>query len=151
MIVLDETDKKILNTIQLDFPMETEPFQALGNELGINEDELIQRLERLHDEGAVRKIGPIINRKGVGGTSTLIAVNVPDEMVDDVAGYINAYHEVSHNYLRPGKYNVWFTVAAPERKRIDIILDELRERTGLEFIDLPTKRLFKIGVKFDIR
>ena len=151
MIVLDETDKKILNTIQLDFPMETEPFQVLGNELGISEDEVIKRLGRLHEEGAVRKIGPIINRKGVGGTSTLIAVNVPEEMVDEVAGYINAYHEVSHNYLRPGKYNVWFTVAAPKRKRIDVILDELHERTGLEFIDLPTKKLFKIGVKFDIR
>ncbi|SFM14463.1 siroheme decarboxylase subunit alpha [Methanolobus profundi] len=151
MISLDDTDKKILNTIQLDFPLETEPYQKLGEELGISEDEVIKRLDRLHAEGAVRKIGPVINRKGVGGTSTLVAVTVPDEKVDEVAGYINEYHEVSHNYHRPERFNVWFTISAPNRDRIDTILEELRERTGLEFIDLPTKKLFKIGVRFDIR
>ena len=151
MIFLDDTDKRILNTIQFDFPLETEPFRKLGEELGISEDEILERLGRLHDEGAVRKIGPIINRRGVGGTSTLVAVTVPEENVDEVAGYINEYQEVSHNYHRPEKFNVWFTVSAPSRERIDTILRELREKTGLEFIDLPTKNLFKIGVRFNIR
>jgi transcriptional regulator, AsnC family len=151
MIFLDETDKKILNIIQLDFPLETEPFQVLGNELGISEDEVIGRLERLHKEGAVRKIGPIINRKGVGGTSTLVAVTVPEERVDEVAGHINEYPEVSHNYHRPDKFNIWFTISAASRERIDTILEELQNKTGFEFIDLPTRRLFKIGVRFNIR
>ncbi|WP_321429155.1 AsnC family transcriptional regulator [uncultured Methanolobus sp.] len=151
MIFLDDTDKKILNTIQFGFPLETEPYRKLGEELSISEEEVIERLDRLHDEGAVRKIGPIINRRGVGGTSTLVAVTVPEEKVDEVAEYINAYHEVSHNYHRPEKFNVWFTISAANRERIDTILKELREKTGLEFIDLPTKKLFKIGVRFNIR
>lgn len=151
MILLDDTDKKILNTIQFDFPLETEPFQKLGEQLGISENEVIKRLERLQNERAVRKIGPVINRRGVGGTSTLIAVTVPEDKVDEVAGYINEYYEVSHNYLRPGKFNIWFTISAANRERIDSILEELRERTGLEFVDLPTKKLFKIGVRFNIR
>lgn len=151
MISLDDTDKKILNTIQLDFPLETEPYKKLGERLSIGEDEVIKRLDRLHNEGAVRKIGPIINRKGVGGTSTLVAVTVPEEKVDEVAGYINEYHEVSHNYHRPEKFNIWFTISAPYRERIDTIIEELREKTGLEFIDLPTRKLFKIGVRFNIR
>ena len=151
MIFLDDMDKKILNTIQFDFPLETEPYKKLGENLGISEDEVIKRLDRLHNEGAVRKIGPIINRKGVGGTSTLVAVTVPEEKVDEVADYINEYQEVSHNYHRPEKFNIWFTISAPDRERIDTILEELSERTGLEFIDLPTRRLFKIGVRFNIR
>lgn len=151
MILLDDIDKKILNTIQFDFPLETKPFQMLGEQLGISENEVIERLERLQSERAVRKIGPIINRKGVGGTSTLVAVTVPEDKVDEVAGYINEYQEVSHNYHRPEKFNIWFTISAPDRERIDNILEELQERTGLEFIDLPTKKLFKIGVRFNIR
>nr|WP_321496233.1 AsnC family transcriptional regulator [uncultured Methanolobus sp.] len=151
MIFLDDTDKNILNTIQFGFPLETEPYKKLGEELGISEDEVIERLDRLHNEGAVRKIGPIINRRGVGGTSTLVAVSVPEEKVDEVAEYINAYHEVSHNYHRPEKFNVWFTISAVNRERIDTILEELREKTGLDFVDLPTKKLFKIGVRFNIK
>ena len=151
MIYLDDTDKAILNTIQYDFPLVAHPFAKLGEKLGISEEEVITRLERLHDVGAVRKIGPVINRKRIGGTSTLVAVNVPDDNIDEVAGFINKYQEVSHNYLRPGQYNVWFTLSASSEERILEILDELKEKTGLEFINLPTKRLFKIGVRFNIR
>ena len=151
MIELDETDKRILNQIQLDFPLVNHPFQAIGEELGISEQEVIDRLERLHDEGAVRKIGPVINRKSVGGTSTLVAVKVPESRIDEVAAYINEYAEVSHNYLRPDIYNIWFTLSASNKERICEILDELKNRTGLEFINLPKKRLFKIGVRLHIK
>jgi DNA-binding Lrp family transcriptional regulator len=151
MIQLDDTDKKILNTIQHDFPLDVRPFKRLGEEMGISEEEVIRRLERLHGEGAVRKIGPVINRNKVGGTSTLVAVNVPEHMIDEVAGYIDEYYEVSHNYLRPDKYNIWFTLSAPGEERIKEILEELTRKTGLEFINLPTVRLFKIGVRFNIK
>ena len=151
MIYLDDTDKNILNTIQHDFPLDIHPFQKLGEELGISEEEVIGRLKRLQDEGAIRKIGPVINRKRIGGTSTLVAVNVPGDMIDEVAAYIDEYSEVSHNYLRPDKYNVWFTLSASGEERINEILKELNQKTGLEFINLPTVRLFKIGVRFNIK
>jgi DNA-binding Lrp family transcriptional regulator len=151
MIYLDDTDKNILNTIQHDFPLDIHPFRKLGEELGISEEEVIGRLKRLQDEGAIRKIGPVINRKRIGGTSTLVAVNVPGDMIDEVAAYIDEYSEVSHNYLRPDKYNVWFTLSASGEERINEILKELNQKTGLEFINLPTVRLFKIGVRFNIK
>lgn len=151
MIYLDETDKKILNTIQHDFPLDTHPFLKLGEGLGISEEEVLIRLRRLQEEGAVRKIGPVINRNRVGGTSTLVAVKVPEKMIDEVADYIDEYAEVSHNYLRPDIYNVWFTLSASDEGRIQEILRELNQKTGLEFVNLPTVRLFKIGVRFNIR
>ena len=151
MVQLDQIDKDILNTIQLDFPLEANPFEKLGEQLDIPEDELIRRIERLKSAGAIRRIGPIINTKKTGGISTLVAAKVPEQKIDEVAEIINRYSEVSHNYLRPAEYNIWFTMAAPSEERIMQILDELKAETGCELINLPTKRLFKIGVKFDIR
>ena len=150
-ISLDDIDKKILNSIQLDFPLVHRPFEELGKSLGLKEDEVISRIKRLQNEGAIRRIGPIISTKKTGGMSTLVAMKVPPERVDEVAGIINEYEEVSHNYLRPSNFNIWFTVSAESSERLDEILNELTDRTGCELRNLTTKRLFKIGVKFNIK
>jgi len=150
-ISLDEIDKKILNAIQLDFPLVHMPFLQLGDSLGLKEEEVIERIKRLHAEGAIRRIGPIISTKRIGGVSTLVALKAPAGRVDEVAEIINGYDEVSHNYLRPAEYNIWFTLSAESEKMMQEILREIAERTGCEVMNLPTKRLFKIGVKFNIK
>ena len=131
-IFLDEVDKRILNAIQLDFPLERKPFEALGKSLGIKEEDVIRRIKRLQSEGAIRRIGPIISTKKTGGVSTLVAMKVPDYKVDVVAGIINQYEEVSHNYLRPANYNIWFTLSAESEERMQEILTDITEKTGCQ-------------------
>ncbi|ATZ61771.2 MAG: AsnC family transcriptional regulator [Methanosarcinales archaeon Met12] len=147
---MDEVDKAILNIIQVRFPLTRRPFDEVGRGLGISGEEAISRVKRLKTAGAIRHIGPIIDMKKLGGSSTLIAMNTPSERVDEVAAIINEYSEVSHNYLRPNKYNIWFTVSASSKERLDQILGEIKDKTGCECLNLPVVKMFKLGVQFDI-
>lgn len=148
---MDEIDLKILATVQEEFPLEKRPFQALGKKLGLDENVVISRLEKLHEEGLVRRLGPILDIRKLGLSGVLVAVQVPEEEAESVASIVSQYQEVSHNYLRPNDtgYNLWFTVSAKE-DRIDEILSDISSKTDRKLLVLPTARIFKIGVKFDI-
>jgi DNA-binding Lrp family transcriptional regulator len=148
---MDETDMKLLSAVQDGFPITPRPFCDLGRALGLPEAEVIERLAGLQKGGLVRRIGPILDLRKLGRSGILAAMKVPREEADGAAKVVNEYTEVSHNYLRPNEsgYNLWFTVSASE-ERIQEILQEIRIKTGREMLVLPTIRIFKIGVKFDI-
>lgn len=148
---MDETDLLLLAAVQDGFPITPRPFQDLGMALGLKEDEVIKRLEELMKAGLVRRIGPILDLRKLGRSGILAAIAVPVEDADGVASIVSEYDEVSHNYLRPNEsgYNLWFTVSAT-KERIQEILQDIRARTGRKMLVLPTIRIFKIGVKFDI-
>lgn len=149
--IMDETDLRLLAAVQDGFPVTVRPYLDLGRMLGLSEDEVIERLGGLQRDGLVRRIGPILDLRKMGRSGILAALKVPVDEADGVADVVSEYPEVSHNYLRPDEsgYNIWFTVSA-EEDRISEILQEIRVRTGREMLVLPTVRIFKIGVKFDI-
>ena len=148
---MDEIDRKLLAALQESFPLTERPYRDLGEPLSLSEHEVIERLGGLQKEGLIRRIGPILDLRKMGLGGMLAACRVPVEEADEVAGVVSEYPEVSHNYLRPNEsgYNLWFTVSARE-DRIGEILREIGERTGRKLLVLPTGKIFKIGVKFDI-
>ena len=148
---MDEMDLKLLSAVQDGFPITARPFRDLGQTLGLEEEEVIERMACLQKEGLVRRIGPILDLRKLGRSGILAALEVPSDEADGAAQVINGYTEVSHNYLRPNEsgYNLWFTVSARE-ERIQEILQEIRIKTGRKMLVLPTLCIFKIGVKFDI-
>jgi DNA-binding Lrp family transcriptional regulator len=63
---------------------------------------------------------------------------------------VNTYPGVTHNYEREGDYNIWFTLIAPSRKKINRILAEISRKTGVGgILNLPALKTFKIAVDFN--
>ncbi len=148
---MDEVDLELLSAVQDGFPITARPFRDLGRAMRLEEEEVIARLDCLQKDGLVRRIGPVLDLRKLGRSGILAALEVSREEADRAAQIINEYTEVSHNYLRPDEsgYNLWFTVSSTE-ERIQEILQEIRIKTGRKMLVLPTLRIFKIGVKFDI-
>jgi len=147
---LDKADRLILNEIQRNFPLTHRPFLALARRLKLREKEVMERVKRLKDVGIIRRIGASFSARAVGFTSTLCAAKVPEEKIEEFVAVVNTYPEVTHNYERDGDYNLWFTLIAPSKKKIDHILAEISRRTGVkEILNLPAIKTFKIAVDFN--
>jgi len=148
---IDKIDRAILNEIQSNFPITSEPFKEVGKKLGISEDEVIERIRRLKEKGIVRRIGGNFHSSKLNFVSTLCAAKVPEDKIDIFVKEVNKYPGVTHNYLRNGKYNIWFTFIAESMEYIEDALKEISEKTGIkEILNLPAIRMFKIKVDFEL-
>jgi DNA-binding Lrp family transcriptional regulator len=146
---MDLTDRKLLNLLQTCFPLVPEPFDALADQLGIDEVEVIERTRNLKEQRVIRQISAIFDSQALGYKSSLVAFSVPADRVEQVAEIISAHQGVSHNYERNHPYNLWFTITVPPGTTPEAEVDRLAAKTSpLAVRMFPTKRLFKIGVAF---
>ncbi len=148
---MDDIDRLILNEIQSRFPLDTRPYLALAERLGLTETEVMARVQALKDEGIIRRIGGNFNSRALGYTSTLCAAAVPDDKMAAFVDAVNAQPGITHNYQREHHYNVWFTLIAPSTADIRDILLEITRQTGVDdLISLPAEQIFKIKVDFKV-
>lgn len=147
-------DRRLLNAVQGDFPLASRPFLALGEKLGLAEDEMIARIRRLKSPeggGVIRQISAIFDSRRLGYSSTLVGARVEQESIEQVAAIVNRHPGVSHNYRRDHEWNLWFTLAVPPAESVEAVVEALAEQAGgLEYRLFPAARVFKIGVKLDM-
>ena len=149
--IFDDVDKALLTEVQKRFPIDHRPFQVLGEKLGISEQRCLERVARLKDTKVIRQLSAIFDTRALGYQSTLAAMKVSPEHVDEAAEVINQHPGVSHNYKRNDPFNIWFTVAVPPSESLDQVIRILHALAKAEeTIILPTLRLYKIGVKLDL-
>ncbi len=150
---MDEIDSRILRELQHDFPLRERPYEIVAERLQISTEQLWTRVQRMLDEGVIRRMGASFDSNKLGFSSTLAAVSVEPELVDRAAEVIGQFPEVTHNYLRDDVFNIWFTMIAVDEKRIENVLEEIRTTLSLEkpaVLNLPVKRLFKLDARFDV-
>ena len=147
-MTLDTMDKRILDIIQTDFPLESRPYAIIAERLGITEQEALDRVNALRKSRLIRRLGANFQSAKLGFVSTLCAAKVPDDKMDDFVARVNACPGVTHNYLREHAYNIWFTLISPSREEAQATLDGITQCTGIPILNLPATRLFKIRVDF---
>ncbi len=148
-IALDDVDRLLLNNLQGGFPVTHRPFAEVAESLGLDEDDVIARLRRMVDSGALSRFGTILNAPQLGGERTLAALRVPPERFEEVAAFVSGLDAVSHNYERTHAYNMWFVISSDDECDIERTLDEIERGTGLRAINLPTLEEFFVDIRFE--
>lgn len=145
---LDDLNRKLLNIIQGDFPLEPRPYKSLGEKLGIPEREAYERVTAMRKSGLIRRLGANFQSGKLGFVSTLCAAKVPPETLETFIEAVNAIPGVTHNYEREHEYNIWFTLISPSQEEARVTLDRISAQTGIAILNLPATRLYKIKVDF---
>ena len=147
---LDSLDRRIVNGLQGGFPICERPYAEAAEALGIEEVELIARLGRLVETGALSRFAPLFNAERLGGAVCLCGMAVPAARFDAVAEQVNAHPEVAHNYARDHALNMWFVLASEHPARIEEIAAAIEAETGLTVYRLPKLDEYFIGLKVEV-
>jgi DNA-binding Lrp family transcriptional regulator len=149
----DDVDRELLNQLQAGIALVRTPYAEIGERIGLSEDEVLSRLQRLKDAELVRQLSAIFDTRALGYESTLVAAKYPAERLFEAAAIIGGHPGVSHNYRRTHDFNLWFTLAVAPGSRIGLeaTMDMLAEATQAESMRmLPTLKLYKINVQLDM-
>lgn len=155
MTRLSSLDAAILDAVQQGVPIALRPFAVIGERLRLPEDTVITCIRRLKSEHPIiRQISAIFDTRALGYASALVAARCDRDRLDEAATVINTHPGVSHNYGRDHAFNLWYTLAVPPGSRLglDGTIQRLHELSGaLSTRKMQTLRVFKIGVRLDVR
>ncbi|MDH5557278.1 MAG: AsnC family transcriptional regulator [Alphaproteobacteria bacterium] len=144
---MDVRDQELINALHGGFPIEDRPYAAIGRQLGMSEEEVIERLQRLLADRTLTRFGPLYDAAKLGGAFTLAAMSVPAERFDEVAEIVNSFPEVAHNYAREHALNMWFVVGAEKSERINVVLSQIKDRTGIEVLNMPKEEEYFLELR----
>ena len=137
---MDSLDRRIINELQIGFPVCDRPFKEVAQDLGATESELITRLRCMLDDGLLTRFGPLFNVEEMGGAVTLCAMQVPQPRFDEVAEKVNAYPQVAHNYQRDHEMNMWFVLATETPDELEVTIKNIEAEPVCRYSICPNRK-----------
>ncbi len=145
----DDIDRRLINALQGDFPLDEAPFASVGAALGLSEAEVIGRLQSLLEDRVLTRFGPMFQIERMGGAFCLAAIAVPEERWPGVVEAVNAFPEVAHNYRREHRLNMWFVLATETPDGIAEVARRIESATGLAVNLFPKEREYFVEMKLE--
>lgn len=151
---LNKDDAHLLDIIQQGIPLVSRPFEKIGKQLNLSEAQCLEAVRRLREEDhVIRQISAIFDTKAMGYQSALVAAKIPADQLENGAAVVSGHPGVSHNYERNHDFNLWYTIAIEPDSELGLqgTVDLLHQLSGAQSTRLlPTLKLFKIGVRFNL-
>lgn len=121
---MDDTDRRLVVATQSGLPLTPQPYHAIAAQLGLTPEEVMARMQRMQDSGAIRRIGVVPNHYALGYHANGMTVwDVADEQIATLGARVGALDFVSHCYRRPRHlpdwpYNLFAMVHGHDRSEV---------------------------------
>lgn len=132
----DEVDLRLIAATQSGLPLVPRPYHAIAEQIGIAAEEVMARLTRMLEAGAIRRIGLVPNHYALGYRANGMSVwDVEDDKVDELGERIGRLVFVSHCYRRPRHppqwpYNLFAMLHGKSREEVTAYAEEIRALLG---------------------
>jgi siroheme decarboxylase len=146
-IELDAIDRSLINVLQGGFPLVDRPFAEVAALVGIDETDVIARVNSLRERGVLTRFGPMFQVERMGGAFVLAALAVPEDRYDEVAQAVNSLPAIAHNYRREHALNMWFVLATEAPEGIPAAIETIEAMTGLPVYAFPKEREYFVELK----
>lgn len=148
-MILDPVEFSLVDRWQRDFPLVPQPFACAGQPLGLDESATMAMFRRLQQSGVITRLGAVVKPHAVGA-STLAAMRVPAERLEEVAAIVTREPAVNHNYERTHDFNLWFVIAAPDAAAVAATIRRIEQATELCVLDLPLLEAYHLDLGFSL-
>jgi DNA-binding Lrp family transcriptional regulator len=132
----DADDIALIRALQGPMAAVERPYDEAAAELGIDTEQLLERLRSLVDRKILRRVAAILYHRRAGFSANGMGVwKVPEEEIMEVGARMASFRGVSHCYQRP-TYGDWpysvFTMAhGRSKEECDAVLDSIAEDCGI--------------------
>ncbi|OJS99354.1 Lrp/AsnC family transcriptional regulator [Marinobacter nauticus] len=143
-------ERAIINRLQTGLPLTRTPYKDVAEEIGITEQDLLDRLKALLANGTLTRFGPMFHAGEMGGGLTLAAMRIPEQEFERVTEQVNRFDEVAHNYRREHELNMWFVLATETPEAIADTISQIEDLTGYPVYNMPKEQEFHVHLHFPI-
>lgn len=158
---LNDRDLDLVSALCDGLPLDSHPYRALGQTVGMTEAEVIERLGALAEAGVIRRLGIIVRHHELGYSANAMVVwDVPDAEVSGVGAALGACPEVSLCYRRPRRlpdwpYNLFTMVHGHDRDQVEALVAMMAAREGVAHYRrealFSTRRFKQCGARYGRR
>jgi len=146
---MDDIDTRLIKLTQDGIPLTHAPFAGIAAKLALTEEDVVDRIKKLQDEGMIRRFGASIGHRAIGITANAMCTwDVPDERVEEVGAIMAGFTEVTHCYERPRypdwPYNLFTMVHSYTKDDCEKVAHQISKATGItDYKLLFSEREFK--------
>jgi len=131
-----EADKRMIEILQRDLPVEPRPFDTWAAEARMTADELLEAGRVFIDRHYMRRFAAVLNHRKAGfGANGMAVWKVPEEELDELGPRMAAFKAVSHCYKRPTypdwPYSIFTMVHARSKEACEDAIAAIAEETGI--------------------
>jgi DNA-binding Lrp family transcriptional regulator len=155
---LTAEDRALIKLVQNGLPIVSKPYADIADRLATTEQDVIQRLQKLINNGAIKRYGVVVRHRELGYRANgMVVWDVPDDRVSQLGACIGKFDCVTLSYRRPRRlphwpYNLFTMVHGRNREEVKEKVAEIVSSCGLQDLNhtilFSTRRFKQRGASY---